>query len=404
MFLMKLNINNVKIGGVKRLGRNRVSVEFVTHQDANSFLVNGMVAQSYVTSIPQFNITRMGIVRDVPVEWTENEIISNIRVPAACGAVIKARRMNRKVSTTNGTEWKPTQTEVLTFDGQTLLKKVFCSSSALPVELYSYPTIQCYHCCRFGHTRTICRSKPRCFKCGQDHPGDGCQIPAETATCVNCSGTHFANNKACPELGRQKSIKALMAEKSISYAEASQVFPTVKRSYAEVSRSVNLIDPSPIKKPSQQKSPIKKTMHLKPKSHAPLSPSHDKKTHQALTQDHCYSPSKNGCAFPVESGTNIRSSKYILNIVSDMLMAILSIPAQTVPDHVAHKLSTILDYICKIPTSKGPRALGSLAAQPGCGSQNICAASYNSQSTTSLDPSVEQYGRGRTYNYCLPIS
>ncbi|GBP93097.1 hypothetical protein EVAR_97002_1 [Eumeta japonica] len=31
--------------------------------------------------------------------------------------------------------------------------------------------------------------------------------------------------------------------------------------------------------------------------------------------------------------------------------------------------------------------------QPGCGSQNICAASYNNQSTTSLDPSVEQYGR-----------
>ncbi|CAH1636907.1 unnamed protein product [Spodoptera littoralis] len=253
MFLMKHNINNVKIGGVKRLGRNRVSVEFVSHQDANSFLVNGMVAQNYVTSIPQFNITRMGIVRDVPVEWSEDEIIGNIRVPAGCGAVIKARRMNRRVTSTNGTEWKPTQTVVLTFDGQTLPKKVFCFYSALPVELYSYPTIQCYNCCRFGHTRTLCRSKPRCFRCGQDHPGDGCQISAETAHCINCNGNHFANDKACPELGRQKSIKALMAEKSISYTEASQVFPTVKRSYAEVSRSANLIVSSPNKTPSQQR-------------------------------------------------------------------------------------------------------------------------------------------------------
>ncbi|CAH0702298.1 unnamed protein product, partial [Spodoptera exigua] len=262
MFLMRNNINNVKIGGVKRIGRNRISVEFESHQDANSFLVNCVVAQSYTTSIPQFNITRMGIVRDVPIEWSEEEIISNIRVPAGCGVVIKARRMNRKVSSLNGTEWKPTQTVVLTFDGQILPKKVFCFYSALPVELYSYPTIQCYNCCRFGHTRTLCRSKPRCFKCGQDHPGDGCQISLEFAHCINCNGSHFANDNACPELGRQKSIKALMAEKSISYAEASQVFPTVKRSYAEVSRSTNYIESTPTKKPSQQRVSYKKTVLL----------------------------------------------------------------------------------------------------------------------------------------------
>ncbi|XP_022828405.1 uncharacterized protein LOC111357833 [Spodoptera litura] len=233
MFLTKNNISNIKIGGVKRLGRNRVSVEFVSHQDANSFLVNCVVAQNYTTSIPQYNITRMGIVRDVPIEWTEEEIIRNIKVPAGCGIAIKARRMNRRVSSENGTEWKPTQTVVLTFDGQILPKKVFCFYSALPVELYTYPTIQCFNCCRFGHTRTLCRSKPRCFRCGQDHPGDGCLVSEEVAHCINCNGNHFANNSACPELGRQKSIKALMAEKAISYAEASQVFPAVKKSYAE---------------------------------------------------------------------------------------------------------------------------------------------------------------------------
>uniref|UniRef100_A0A2H1VSR0 SFRICE_035834 n=1 Tax=Spodoptera frugiperda TaxID=7108 RepID=A0A2H1VSR0_SPOFR len=88
------NINNAKIGGVKRLGRNRVSVEFESHEDANSFLVNCAFLQNYNLSIPLFNIPRMGIVRDVPVEWTEDEIIDNVRVPTGCGIVIKARRMN----------------------------------------------------------------------------------------------------------------------------------------------------------------------------------------------------------------------------------------------------------------------------------------------------------------------
>uniref|UniRef100_A0A2H1WTA9 SFRICE_039414 n=1 Tax=Spodoptera frugiperda TaxID=7108 RepID=A0A2H1WTA9_SPOFR len=166
----------------------------------------------------------MGIVSDVPVEWTEDEIMNNVRVSTGCGVVIKARRMNRKVTSPNGTEWKPTQTVVLIFDGQTLPKKVFCFYSALPVELYSYSTIQCFNCCRFGHTRTLCRSKPHGFRCGQDHPGDGCQISEIDAHCVNCNGNHFANYNSCPELGRQKSIKALMAERSISYAEASQVW------------------------------------------------------------------------------------------------------------------------------------------------------------------------------------
>ena len=149
--------------------------------------------------------SRMGIVRDIPIEWTDEEIIDNIKVPDGCGPVIKARRLNRRVSTLDGSEWKPTQTVVLTFDGQILPSRVYCFYSALPVEKYMYPTIQCYKCCRYGHTRTLCRSSPRCYKCGLDHPGDGCDPPPDRIKCVSCLGTHFATDKACPELGRQRS-------------------------------------------------------------------------------------------------------------------------------------------------------------------------------------------------------
>ncbi|KAJ8734529.1 hypothetical protein PYW08_013779 [Mythimna loreyi] len=97
MFLHQKNFSNVVLGSVKQLGRNRVSVEFQSHQDANSFLISRILTQhNYIASIPQYNITRMGLVRDVPTEWSEEEIIENIKIPAACGSVIKARRLNRK--------------------------------------------------------------------------------------------------------------------------------------------------------------------------------------------------------------------------------------------------------------------------------------------------------------------
>lgn len=357
MFLMKNNINNVRMDGVKRLGRNKISVEFKSHQDANSFLINGVVAQhNYITSIPLFNITRMGIVRDVPVDWTEEEIVENIRVPSGCGNVIKARRMNRKVVSSDGSEWKPTQTVVLTFDGQILPKRVYCFYTALTVERYTYPTVQCFNCCRFGHTRTLCRSKPRCFRCGQDHPGDGCLVSDDIATCVNCHGNHFANSKGCPELGRQRSIKALMAEKSISYAEASQVFPTIKRSYAEVSKSLQQPKPKlPQHNNNTPQTPksYRKTVFLKPKSHAPLTPSYDKQAHRALIHNYSFSPSQNGCAYPLE-GENNRNPKNVLNLITNMLMAVLENPTQNIPDHVAVKLSNILQYIGNIPSPNIP--------------------------------------------------
>ncbi|KAJ8716397.1 hypothetical protein PYW07_003024 [Mythimna separata] len=362
MFLTKNNVSNVRLDGIKRIGRNRVSVEFKSHQDANSFLNNSILPKNdYVAAIPQFNITRMGIVRDIPVEWSEDDVIANIQVPEGCGPIIKARRMSRKVSSSGVTEWKPTQTVVLTFDGQVLPKRVISFYSSLPVERYTYPTILCYHCCRFGHTRTLCRSKPRCFKCGENHPGDGCDVSKESSFCVSCTGNHFANDSACPELGRQKSIKALMSEKSISYVEASRVFPPVSRSYADVSRT-----PRKNVSQSQSSSPIpvtqksyRKTVFLKPKTHAPLSPGYNRQAHQELTQNYSFSPTRNGCALPTEVTEPITYKKEnnpasILEFITNMLMAVLASPTHSIPDHVAQKLNSIVNFIHNGPSPDIP--------------------------------------------------
>ncbi|PZC82109.1 hypothetical protein B5X24_HaOG211199 [Helicoverpa armigera] len=180
----------------------------------------------------------MGVVTGVPTDLTEEEAQRYLQVPSGCGEILKVRRINRKVIIDGVTEFKSTETCVLTFDGQVLPPRGFCCYTSLPVQQYVYPTIQCRKCCRFGHVELVCRSKPRCSKCGHDHPGDGCSISEAEAFCVLCSGNHFANSKSCPELGRQKAIKTVMAEKSLSYAEASKTVPLASRNYANATKAV----------------------------------------------------------------------------------------------------------------------------------------------------------------------
>ncbi|CAK1597680.1 unnamed protein product [Parnassius mnemosyne] len=137
-FLYHNNIKNVVSDGVKRIGRNRISVEFKSAADANCFIENPALAGAkYDTVIPSYNVTRMGIVRQVPVEWTLEELISSIEVPAGFGSIIKARRFNRKsVNENQSTVWIPSQTVVLTFSGQKLPSNIYCFFTSMPVKPY----------------------------------------------------------------------------------------------------------------------------------------------------------------------------------------------------------------------------------------------------------------------------
>lgn len=106
-----------------------------------------------------------------------------------------------------------------------LYKKKYMCDTALAVDLYTYPTVQCFQCCRFGYTKLYCRSIPRCYKCGNNHTGDTCTVKEDVASCCLCSGFHFATSKACSEFSRQKQTKTYMAQNCVSYFEASKSHP-----------------------------------------------------------------------------------------------------------------------------------------------------------------------------------
>lgn len=328
-FLKKHNIKNIINGSVKRIGRNRITLSFLNHNDANSFINHNSLSNDNLKAfIPTFSITRMGLVRGVPTEWSPEEIIENVNIPTGCGKILKVRRLNYKVNVGGSPTWKPSQTVVITFDGKILPNRIYICYNALAVELYAYPTIQCFNCCRFGHTKMQCRSKPKCYKCGQEHSGDTCNREDDCATCCLCSGLHYATNKSCPEFVRQKNIKLTMAENCISYVEATKLHPPVGKSYADV---LSTPKPTLVEKPilyniqpqSPSRTSYQKTVTSKPRSPYVAPKGYDRVAHHELIKDYNIPLGPNGCAYArpndQEPVRRELSHQTLTNIISSLI-------------------------------------------------------------------------------------
>lgn len=345
-FLKNNHIYNIVNGSVKRIGRNRMSLSFSNYSDANTFLNHPSLAlNNYKAFIPTFSVTRQGIVRGVPADWNDSEVLNNINLPIGCGKVLKMRRFNYKVTLDGNTTWKPSQTILLTFDGQVLPKRIYMCYNALPVELYVYPTIQCFACCRFGHTKVQCRSKQRCYKCGNGHDGSTCNIEEDLASCCLCSGSHFATSKACPEYSRQTAIKKTMADSCLSYAEASKLHPAVHKSFVDIlnGRTISKDSKAVINNSQNNKSPPtsspttshRKTIFLKPRSpkNSYSTTQYDHEAHKQLIKDYDMPEPSNGCAFKTTNNTNSDTMS-----VFDIIMSLINSFTQSKlinPDHAA---------------------------------------------------------------------
>lgn len=346
-FLKKQSYKNIINGSVKRIGRNRVSLSFSHLEDANKFLNDKKLTEcKYKAFIPSFSVMRMGIVKGVPVEWSLEEVMSNVSVPLGTGKVIKVRRLNYKTMVDGSAVWKPSQTVVLTFDGQVLPKRIFMCYNALPVDLYIFPTIQCFNCCRYGHTKTQCRSKPCCYKCGQGHSGSTCNVEEDFVSCCLCTGNHFAINKRCPEFERQKSIKLSMAQSCLSYAEASKLHHPVSKPYADVVSSPPPLTQPQFSHPKHQANPssysYRKTVFLKPRDTPKSQKGYDKSAHNDLIKDYDM-PSTSG------NGTAIHKEKTCTNqpSISELILELIKLLSSSnmIPNNVADIISFISNII-----------------------------------------------------------
>lgn len=354
-FLKHNSIHNVVIGSVKRIGRNRVSLAFNNHTDANAFISHESLNKNNLKAfIPTYNVSRMGVIRGVPTDISPEEIMECTTLPNGCGKILKVRRINFKEIVNGAPVWKPTQTVVVTFDGQVLPDRIYMCYTALQVQLYTYPTIQCYNCCRFGHTKLQCRSKPRCFKCGQEHSGDSCDIHEDSLSCCSCGGAHYATSKSCPEYTRQTKIKHSMADKCISYAEASRTHPPLTQSYAAVlTTNKDQSIPSTI---NQVPSSSRKTVFLKPRLPLKSHKGYDQRVHRDLTSQPL-STQSNGCALKEDNQSKQLNINDVIALLTTLLQSNIIEPSN---------VAKIIDTISILHTHNGSHQIRSSVELQEC--------------------------------------
>lgn len=313
--------------------------------------------------ISSYNVSRLGLVRGVPTEWTMEEFVSATEYKEGYGKIVKARRLNRKIKKDDGSSsWLPTQSVVLTFEGQSLPKKIFAFYTSLVVEVYQLPTIQCRKCLRFGHVQNVCRSNARCFKCGQSHSGDNCNISPDGVRCLLCTGSHLATDPSCPEFDRQKRIKKIMSEQSISYMEASAQEPSIRRAYSDVAKTLLASSPpqsvqipsSPYTTPSStpQKISYRKTVQIPRRERTPLPESYDRRAHYDLIREPTLS-------LPDGCGLNKAHTLPNENLPELLVMLITNIIAKfsdVLPYDVAPLLVRLSEIVSNGPSGFNPNS------------------------------------------------
>lgn len=227
-----------KIKSIDVVGRHRVRIHFKDAKSANYFIDcnNSTILKKNDLEIylPKFLLHRQGVIRGISAEFTEEYIKNKIKpLDHHCKFdVVNVKRVNRKVTTEDKIEYVPTQTIIVTFKAQTLPKYVLINKVIAHIETYVQKVLLCYNCFRYGHMGKQCKSKPRCFKCGENHISSACQNQ-EAQICLQCGGNHFTTQlNECVEFKRQKQIKNAMSELNISYNDACKQIP--RKSYADV--------------------------------------------------------------------------------------------------------------------------------------------------------------------------
>lgn len=212
-----------KISNIKKIGRNRIKIEMLTYDCANVLLKSPYWAQNNLLCyIPNFNIFRQGVIRDVECSLTEEEIKEDIISDCQ---VTQVRRIFKK---DKDSIKKPTPVIIVTFRGQTLPSVVKLLGVICHVERYIQRLLQCLRCFKYGHLSSTCRSQVEfCEACGDNsHRASACN---NSISCIFCKLGHRSTDARCPERIIQKKIKDLMSQENISHSEARNIICSPKK-------------------------------------------------------------------------------------------------------------------------------------------------------------------------------
>ncbi|CAH0386615.1 unnamed protein product [Bemisia tabaci] len=226
---------------VTKVNRSTSQVSFKTRYDANCFLANHKLDRSkYTVFIPKYKVLKKGVLKDIPTEYTEDEISDMIETDFEVYEIKRMYRYNksehRKV---------PLPLVTITFLSNTLPETVKLDYYIAHVDLYINRVTQCYNFFHYGHLQRFCKGKKRCEQCGKPaHESDEC--PEKSPKCINCQGSHLPTDINSPTRKQSLKVNGIMAESNVSYKEALSMRDSysdnykfgIRRSAASVTRNL----------------------------------------------------------------------------------------------------------------------------------------------------------------------
>lgn len=321
-------LRTMKVQGVmevKKINRFTVKLRFDTFDKANSFLTSPFLVQNeFKAFLPRYNITKIGIIFDIPVEYSEQMLKDNIDSPLP---IVDIHRFQRNSENERGEKVRiPTRTVKVSFRGQFLPDEVSFFYAKRKVKPFIPTVTRCNRCLRFGHIVKFCKQeKSTCVNCGIIHE-DECESPMK---CFHChSPNHDAKNVNCPEFMRNTLIKEAMVYRNLTFFEANEEFPKVKSQFSLAEQMTNF--------PTIQEAQSRKFVRKEPEK---TQPSFPRKSDNELRLD--YNQYVN-----TQRGTS--NANPSVNVVSSVpVVAKVSHPPGLagVPDEIVPELVTTLKWI-----------------------------------------------------------
>ena len=137
-----------------------------------------------------------GVLKDVPLEWTDEHVKEIIEQQAREGAVENCRRIFNKGRPTMAVAVKFATNKDLTDAIDSGIKAENMRLNMVESYGKRRQITRCFNCQEFGHVARLCINSKKCKTCGENHDDepDGCKLPAK---CSNCTEAHAADSPKC---------------------------------------------------------------------------------------------------------------------------------------------------------------------------------------------------------------
>ncbi|XP_067643897.1 uncharacterized protein [Eurosta solidaginis] len=218
--IRKFNIPGIKT--VRAIGRSLYKVFFNTRIDANNTIDNKQLKDNNIrVFIPKSMVETYGVIKQVPQDFSDKEIMENIISDVKVTSV--TRILRRDID--NKDNFIPTFTVKISFAGVEIPESVKIFFVDMKVHHFIPKVRQCYNCGRLGHTKKTCKSKNRCILCGNE---TGCESKCVTGNnkCILCgqNGHVSLNQDKCQKWTQEKNITEIMTIKKLSRREAYDTY------------------------------------------------------------------------------------------------------------------------------------------------------------------------------------